>query len=262
MSSVSTVLAIETTLGECSAAIWRENMLVSHRHVTQRNQQTKMLIPMIADIMNKAEISFQQLRAIAVTNGPGSFTGIRVGLATARGLAFASNLPIIAITNLELLAWQAVSCLLNSNDTHNYNYRNIAHMPIYSMINAYRSQVYIQKFKLEATGKSETATTANQNMVNIIAQSEASLINVEDIPTLLPTKKDFIVAGNCDDIVANSNISANYICFADAKKPHAAALAEYIALTKNTSMLLHNNNADAFYIRPADAKPQTALISN
>ncbi len=73
--------------------------------------QSEVLMPMVQDVLAEARCAFADLDLLAVTVGPGSFTGIRVGLAAARGLALARSLPCIGITNLEALAAGASSDL-------------------------------------------------------------------------------------------------------------------------------------------------------
>jgi tRNA threonylcarbamoyladenosine biosynthesis protein TsaB len=103
-----TVLAIDTSGGACSVALRdTAGRLLAHRIRALARGHAELLMPMLRDAMAEADVDFAGLALIAVTTGPGSFTGIRVGLAAARGLALASGLPILGITAFEALA-QAV----------------------------------------------------------------------------------------------------------------------------------------------------------
>jgi tRNA threonylcarbamoyladenosine biosynthesis protein TsaB len=103
-----TVLALDTSGAACSVALRdRAGRLLGHRIQALARGHAELLMPMLRDVMAEAEVDFAALALIAVTIGPGSFTGIRVGLAAARGLALASGLPILGITAFEALA-QAV----------------------------------------------------------------------------------------------------------------------------------------------------------
>jgi len=99
-----TVLALDTSAGACSVAL-RDGAgrLLAHRHQVMARGHAELLMPMLRDVMAEAEVDFAQLALIAVTTGPGSFTGIRVGLAAARGLALAGGLPILGVTAFEAL---------------------------------------------------------------------------------------------------------------------------------------------------------------
>jgi tRNA threonylcarbamoyladenosine biosynthesis protein TsaB len=99
------VLALDSSGAACSVAL-RDGAggLLAHRFQALARGHAALLMPMLRDAMAEARIDFAGLALIAVTTGPGSFTGIRVGLAAARGLALASGLPILGITAFDALA--------------------------------------------------------------------------------------------------------------------------------------------------------------
>src|SRR6266853_3397229 len=103
------VLAFDSSAAACSAAVRDgDGGLLAHRFESLARGHAERLMPMLRAVMAEAGLAFAALDLIAVTTGPGSFTGIRVGLAAARGLALASGLPILGVTAFEALA-QAVS---------------------------------------------------------------------------------------------------------------------------------------------------------
>jgi tRNA threonylcarbamoyladenosine biosynthesis protein TsaB len=100
------VLAIDTALEACSAAVFDsgdETIVASDSQFMARGH-AEALMPLIAAVMEQAAISFAALDRIAVTVGPGSFTGLRVGIAAARGIALATRKPVVGITTLAALA--------------------------------------------------------------------------------------------------------------------------------------------------------------
>lgn len=109
------VLAFDTCLGAVSVAVrWRSaegELLVRHAFELRERGQAERLMPMIAEVMEKAGLAFSDLDRIAVTVGPGSFTGVRVGVAAARGLALASALPVAGTTSLAVMAHRAFEML-------------------------------------------------------------------------------------------------------------------------------------------------------
>jgi tRNA threonylcarbamoyladenosine biosynthesis protein TsaB len=100
------VLAIDTALEACSAAIFDsvDRTIVASDSQFMARGHAEALMPLIAAVMQQAAISFVALDRIAVTVGPGSFTGLRVGIAAARGIALASRKPVVGVTTLSALA--------------------------------------------------------------------------------------------------------------------------------------------------------------
>ncbi len=124
------VLALDTCLGACSVALTRDGeTLGALSEPTARGHQER-LAPMTRDLMAGAGLGFTALDRIGVTVGPGSFTGLRVGLAFAKGLAFALNRPCLGLGTLEALA-----ASLGGRDG-----------PVAAVIDAGRGRVYLQLF--------------------------------------------------------------------------------------------------------------------
>ncbi len=98
------ILAFDTSLGACTVGLWADGQLLTNESVVMTQGHAEALMPMIERAMTKAEMTYADLDRIAVTVGPGSFTGLRVGIATARGLAMATQKPAIGITTTEALA--------------------------------------------------------------------------------------------------------------------------------------------------------------
>ena len=90
--------------GACSAAVWASGALAARRHQLMARGQSEQLVPMIAAVMEDWGGSFDALDAVAATTGPGGFTGVRIGLATARGLVLARRLPLLGISSFEVAA--------------------------------------------------------------------------------------------------------------------------------------------------------------
>jgi tRNA threonylcarbamoyladenosine biosynthesis protein TsaB len=99
------LLAIDTALEACSAAVLdtEQGVLASHS-VPMARGHAEALMPLIAKVMGEAKLPFAELDRIAATTGPGSFTGLRVGLSAARGIALASGKPAFGLTTLAAFA--------------------------------------------------------------------------------------------------------------------------------------------------------------
>ncbi len=99
------ILAIETTGPKASVALIDEKGEVKEETSDRTLSHLQNLIPMIDDLLEKCESTINDVTHIAVSEGPGSFTGIRIGMATGKALAQALNLPVISVPTLRSLAW-------------------------------------------------------------------------------------------------------------------------------------------------------------
>ncbi|HEY5083427.1 MAG TPA: tRNA (adenosine(37)-N6)-threonylcarbamoyltransferase complex dimerization subunit type 1 TsaB, partial [Rhizomicrobium sp.] len=99
------LLAVDTALGACSVAVLDGETILAHRFEEMARGHAEALAPMVEQTMQQAGIGFAALEHLAVTTGPGTFTGQRVGLAFMRGLRIALKKPLIGITTLEAMAF-------------------------------------------------------------------------------------------------------------------------------------------------------------
>ncbi len=99
-----TLLALDAAGTSCSAAVWAKGGVVATCLEVMPRGQSERLVPMVGEVMARAGVAFADLDAVAVTRGPGGFTGVRIGLATARGLALAWRLPLLGVTCFETVA--------------------------------------------------------------------------------------------------------------------------------------------------------------
>ncbi|HEY2070980.1 MAG TPA: tRNA (adenosine(37)-N6)-threonylcarbamoyltransferase complex dimerization subunit type 1 TsaB [Rhizomicrobium sp.] len=98
------ILAVDTALGACSAVLLDSGRIAAHRFVFMDRGHAEALAPMVEGVMREAGIAFAALDRLAVTTGPGTFTGQRVGLAFMRGLRVALKKPLTGITSLAAMA--------------------------------------------------------------------------------------------------------------------------------------------------------------
>lgn len=98
------ILAFDTATSSCSAVVCQNEKIIACRYKTMARGHAEHLMGMIRDVLAESGVGFSDLDLLAVTNGPGGFTGLRVGLAAARGISFASDLACIAVSTLEVVA--------------------------------------------------------------------------------------------------------------------------------------------------------------
>lgn len=101
-----TILVIDTATEACSVALSHKEQITTLNELSPRNH-TQCILPMVDELLNSAQIKLSNLNALAFGRGPGSFTGVRVGVSVAQGLAFGANLPVVPISNLTTMAQQA-----------------------------------------------------------------------------------------------------------------------------------------------------------
>ena len=102
------ILAIEASARACSAAYLDHGILRAEQFVNGAMTHSETLMPMIESVMQEAGAKASDIEMIAVTTGPGSFTGLRIGAATAKGLAFGLQIPVMMVSTLESLAYNAI----------------------------------------------------------------------------------------------------------------------------------------------------------
>jgi tRNA threonylcarbamoyladenosine biosynthesis protein TsaB len=100
------ILGVDTSTTSCSVAIVDETSLLSEFTIYRKETHSKHLMDMIKVATRMAGLNFSDLDRFAVTRGPGSFTGLRIGISTIKGLAVASEKPVVGISSLETLAFQ------------------------------------------------------------------------------------------------------------------------------------------------------------
>ena len=101
------IFAVDTALGACSAALLDGNRILARRFTAMERGHAEALAPMVEETMGEAGLAFAALDRLAVTVGPGTFTGQRVGLAFMRGLRVALGKPLVGVTSLAAMAEQA-----------------------------------------------------------------------------------------------------------------------------------------------------------
>ena len=109
------ILNIETTTEVCSVALGNNGVLIDLMESDEEKAHASKLTPLIQLILKKNNITPQQLNAVAVSKGPGSYTGLRIGVSVAKGLCYSLNKPLIAISTLQTLSWKVTQTYQENN---------------------------------------------------------------------------------------------------------------------------------------------------
>lgn len=128
------ILAFESSAKAASVALCRDGHLVSQYSQCSGLTHSRTLLPMAEDMLKNAELTLRDVDLIAVAHGPGSFTGIRIGVSTVKGLAWAGDTPCVGVSTLEAMAWHGLA----------------AGSYVCPVMDARRSQVYNALFRCES----------------------------------------------------------------------------------------------------------------
>ena len=154
-------------MNACSAAVGGAEGALASRVEAMRQGQAERLLPMVEEVMAEAGVRYDAIALIAVTVGPGTFTGVRIGVAAARGLSLATGAPVLALTSLEGIAAAAVSTPTAK--------------PLVVVCDARRGEVYHQSFDISAPIP--------------LATSAVRLTSLGDLAAHLPAEP-FLAVGN------------------------------------------------------------------
>ena len=206
------ILAMDAAGAACSTAVWSGGRIAAHCFEAMSRGQSERLVPMADDVMKRAALDYAQLDAVAVTLGPGGFTGVRIGLATARGFALALSKPIVGLTNFE-----AVASAVSQDEC--------AGRTLAVALDAKRADLYVQAFLLRAGAPGKGSCAAELEPVS----APAALLP-DELDAFLP-EGPLLVVGDAADSAALSLSDAGRVVevFAGAGLADAALVAALAA---------------------------------
>jgi tRNA threonylcarbamoyladenosine biosynthesis protein TsaB len=217
------VLALDTSMAGCSAALYdvAQARILADRFDLVQKGHADLIAPLVRQLMNDAGLAFPNLGRIGVTIGPGSFTGVRTGLAMARGLGLALGIPVVGLDTLSAIACNAADWGAS----------------LIVVADARRSQVYYASFGPGLRLEDGPA---------VLALDEALMRLPKGDATILGTGADALIeASSCKNLVRSQG----------GDLPRAGAFAGRIA-----DMEPRGDPPEPLYLRPPDARPQARLI--
>ena len=139
------LLALETANDWCSVSLYDGQQVVAHRQDERSREQTRLILPMIDELLHEQQITLATLQAIAFSRGPGSFSGVRINAAVTQALAWANDLPVIAVSTLQAVAQAA--------------YRLHQCEQVVVVLDARMGEVYSAAYQLDANGLMQAVST-------------------------------------------------------------------------------------------------------
>lgn len=220
------ILAFDTCFGAASVALSWETAHGDRQKCEAYEEmeagQAERLMPMIAEVMGPSGLRFSDLHRIAVTRGPGAFSGVRVGVAAARSLGLATGVPLVTTTSLKVMAVGA-DRLLGPRDA-----------PILAVaVDARRGSLYLQLFQ---SGTCEEV-------------SDAELVSPEEAGLKIAGRHT-VAVGSGATMLAHA-AKSGVVATLEALQPNAGDLAALAPALSPVRMIV------PLYLRPPDAKPQT-----
>lgn len=217
------LLAFDSATNACSAALWLDDGPGPARYEPMRRGHGEALVPMIGQVMAEAGLSFGDLDGIAVTVGPGAFTGLRIGLSAARGLALAAALPLVGVNTLA-----AVASVQESTG-----------LPLLVVLDSKRADVYAQLFSADGLPLTPPAALAP-----------------EHLQATLPPDGAVAIAGDAaDTVIGILGESVPLHRLAGPDLPDAAAVAKIAVGRLAEHPHAFDTPPEALYLRPPDAIP-------
>lgn len=230
---MTSLLAIDTGQAACSVALWRNGAVIAHRLSPMPKGHAEALAPMIEEVQAETEFAFDDLDGFAVTVGPGTFTGLRVGLATARGLAVAAGKPLTGVTTLEAIAWP-VRTEAKAKAEAKAEAKSKAGAAIIACFDARRNEAYLQCFTADGVGVTDPI-----------------LVSLDDVATHMPDQPLLCVGTGAELIRDRLTQHGHEVALAAAAPlPDARVVAEIAAGRPAGSDL----DPAPLYLRAPDAK--------
>jgi tRNA threonylcarbamoyladenosine biosynthesis protein TsaB len=219
------LLAIDTALAACSAAVFdaAHGGIVASESLPMARGHAEALLPLVARVMKAASLAFADLDRIVVTTGPGSFTGLRVGIAAARGLGLATEIPVIGVSTLSAYAAPYLGV-----DNKN---------PVVAAIDARHRHVYLQVF---GPGGRTLLAPRLAPLADAVAAAAAAPARI--VGSAARSVADGLYATNCIAVTVDGSAAPDIAWVAQI----GAVLPEETAPPKPQ------------YLRAADAQPQNA----
>jgi tRNA threonylcarbamoyladenosine biosynthesis protein TsaB len=224
------ILSLETSTTVCSVALHENGSLVSVAEVYLQHSHASKLAQLVDTVVKISGLALADINAVAVSSGPGSYTGLRIGTSTAKGICFALNVPLIAIDTLAVLSEQM-------------NKTNIGRFLLCPMIDARRMEVYC------------SVTDAKGSVIQSV---EAKIIDEKSFEGLLNEHRMIFFgdgAEKCRSVITHNNAS-----FVDGVTPSAVQLGSMAFRKFEGAEFEDLHHFEPFYLKEFKAKKPSNFL--
>ena len=214
------IIYIETSTALCSTALSRDGKIIATRSNDER-KHASLTAPFVKEMLDGQGLGVKDCNAVCVSMGPGSYTGLRVGVSTAKGLCFGAGIPMIGVGSLDTLVWQAIDGKLLPEGCRR----------IVPMIDARRMEVYSAVFDAEGKQVRETAPVivTEDSYADILAEGPVLFIGDG--------------AGKCADVIKSANATFINTC------PEAKSMLHLAEMKYAASDFLDTAYSEPFYLK-------------
>lgn len=215
-----TLLALDTATSGCAVCVWQDGKVLASEAQTMARGQAEELMVMVDRVLGQAGVEPTALSGVAVTRGPGAFTGMRIALATAKGFALALSVPCVGVTTLEVLA-AAVPDDERAGAT------------VLACVESKRADIYVQLFS-----------------ATLEPLSEPLACDAEALAALAQTHGRLVLVGDAAERALEMLAGHDAVLSAAAPLPDAALIADIAAGRLQDTLAM----PQPLYLRPPDAK--------
>jgi len=220
------ILNIETSTQVCSVCLSDGGKVIAMRESNDDKSHARLLNLFIEEILKENKLNFGQLDAVAVSKGPGSYTGLRIGVSTAKGLCYAKNIPLIAVHTLESMAYGVIHHKYNKSEGSD------SELVFVPMIDARRMEVYSAFFNING---------------EMIREVEAEIIDENSYQDILKDKKMIFFGDGAEKI--KSVLKNSNAIFIDNVYPSSEYMADLSEIAFNKKQFENVAYFEPFYLK-------------
>jgi tRNA threonylcarbamoyladenosine biosynthesis protein TsaB len=224
------ILSIDSSAIAASVAVCEDTTLLAEYTLNNGNTHSETILPMVESALKMLGLSVSDIDLFAVSNGPGSFTGVRIGTATVKGLAFGKGKPCVGVSTLEALAYNLVG------------YKGI----ICPVMNARRSQVYTALFESDG-----------ERLTRVIEDTPMSISELDELLSECGEAVRF--CGDGYDVTVPNLKNSKFISVPERERVQSAYSVAVVALEKyKNGEYTSDKELVSTYLRPSQAERERA----